>query len=81
MGLESHNFPEWPAAMDMETALAYTGVGERVLQEFERRHIVRFLPKGPNGRKITQRQQLDRMLDMLWDHDGALPPAEDMDFG
>jgi len=26
MGLETHSFPEWPAAMDVQTALATTGI-------------------------------------------------------
>jgi hypothetical protein len=57
MGLESHNFPEWPAAMDVQTALAYTGVGERVWGLGHNRQYVQFVR--PNGDHILNAHPLD----------------------
>ncbi|WP_380925404.1 hypothetical protein [Sphingomonas leidyi] len=56
-------------------ALAYTGVAETKLKEWERRGLVRFRASGPNGLKITQRAQLDEALNQEF-----AGVAEDMEF-
>lgn len=78
MGVERLSFA--PAAMDRDTALAYTSFGEEVLRDLEKRGIVRFLPMGPHGRKITQRRDLDRALAVMFANGGDLPVDEDMAF-
>lgn len=81
MGVQLEKFPEWPATMDRSTALAYSGVSEATLAEFEKRGIIRFLAQGPRRKMITPRAGLDRMIEALWATGGALPASEDFDFG
>jgi len=75
---EKHNdhLPFWPAAMSRPLALAFTGVSEAQMREWERTRVVRFVARGPNGAKITERCQLEEALRQLF---GDL--SSDMDFG
>ena len=54
--------PDWPAAMSRELALAYTGVAQSQLREWERSGSVVFIPRGPRGAKIALRTALDSAL-------------------
>jgi len=54
--------PEWPAAMSRELALAYTGVAQSQLREWERSGSVVFIPRGSRGAKIALRTALDSAL-------------------
>ena len=77
MGLALAQLPDWPAAMNRETALAYTGVAEAQLRAWEKAGRVRFTPRGPKGAMLTQRSQLDDALRDLFAGD----VSEDLDFG
>ncbi|MDR6851040.1 hypothetical protein J2Y54_000533 [Sphingomonas sp. BE123] len=59
--------PFWPAAMPRAMALAYTGVAETQLKDWERRGLVRFRPRGPRGQMIAPRVDLDAALASLFD--------------
>lgn len=78
MGAEKHDatLPFWPAAMTRPMALAYTSASETQMSEWERAGVVRFVARGPNGAKITERVQLDDAVRALF-----AGVAEDMDFG
>lgn len=80
MGLPIENLPDFPASMNREWALAYTGVAEATLQEYERLGIVKFRPVGPRGSMVARKVDLQRMLDFIFERGDALPPSEDMDF-
>lgn len=58
--------PDWPAAMSRELALAYTGVAQAQLREWERSGSVVFIPRGPRGAKIALRSALDSALATLF---------------
>lgn len=58
--------PNWPAAMSRELALAYTGVAQSQLREWERSGSVVFIPRGPRGAKIALRSALDSALATLF---------------
>lgn len=79
MGLPLERFPDWPAALDWEQALAYTGLAEVELKRRARGGEVTFLPKGPNGKIVARREELDALLLKIWSADAAA--SEDMDFG
>ena len=55
-------FPTWPAAMNRDLALAYTGVAETQMKEWERSGVVRFVHRGPSGQAIAPRADLDAAL-------------------
>jgi len=59
-------YPDWPAGMTRDLALAYTGVAETQLREWERRGLVRFCPRGPRGAAIAARTSLDAALSTLF---------------
>ncbi len=65
MGLALEKLPDWPAGMNREWALAYTGVAEAQLKEWERTGRVRFRSRGPNGQRIALRSDLDDALRSL----------------
>ncbi len=70
--------PDWPAAMSRELALAYTGVAQCQLCEWERSGAIIFLPIGPRGQKIALRSALDCALDAMFErYDQSI----DFDFG
>jgi len=70
--------PDWPAAMSRELALAYTGVAQCQLREWERSGAILFLPIGPRGQKIAVRSALDSALNALFErYDQSI----DFDFG
>jgi hypothetical protein len=60
------SMPDWPAGMTRDLALAYTGVAEAQLREWERRGLVRFCPRGPRGAAIAARTSLDAALSTLF---------------
>lgn len=67
--------PDWPAAMPRALALAYTGVADAQLKEWERRGLVSFRPRGPRGAPIATRASLDLALQTLF----SSPVADDGD--
>ncbi len=74
------DLPEWPAALGVSEALAYTGLSE---SELRRRTIsgeITFKAIGPNGRKLCSREQLDLVIKPIW-AGARSAPLEDMDFG
>jgi hypothetical protein len=60
------NLPDWPVAMTRDVALAYTGVAEAQLREWERRGTVRFCMRGPRGAAIAARSSLDAAVQSLF---------------
>lgn len=76
MGLPLERLPDWPAAMDWETALAFTGVGEAQLRAWQRKGKVRFVPRGPRGAMLALRSDLETALAEMFG-DSA---SEDMSF-
>jgi hypothetical protein len=66
MGLALERLPDWPVAMTRELALAYTGVAEAQLREWERRGTVRFCLRGPRGAAIAARSSLDAAVHSLF---------------
>jgi hypothetical protein len=71
--------PDWPAAMDRSNALVFTGVAETVLRQYERLGVIRFKPVGPHGAKVARKEDLQRMLNCIFELGDDLPPSEDMD--
>lgn len=59
--------PDWPAAMPRDVALAYTGVAATQMDEWVRRGLVRFTPRGPRGQLIAPKLDLDAALLSLFD--------------
>ena len=76
MGLALADLPDWPAGMNRETALAYTGIGEAQLREWEKTGKVNFRPRGPKGAMLALRCDLDTALADLFNSD----LAEDLGF-
>lgn len=66
MGLAITQLPHWPAAMNRDLALAYTGVADAQLREWESRGTVRFRQRGPRGAAIAPRTDLDAALELLF---------------
>ena len=79
MGIALSKLPAWPAAMDRETALAYTQVAEVQLRAWEKAGKVRFRPRGPRGSMVALRASLDAALEETLGGDITL--LEDLDFG
>jgi hypothetical protein len=81
MGFALEKWPDWPAGMNRDLALAYTGVGEAQLREWESRGLVRFRQRGPRGAAIAPRADLDAALLLLFGapsgEDGAIEFDED----
>lgn len=77
MGLALEQLPDWPAGMNRELALAYTGVADAQLRAWERACVVNFRPRGPRGAMLALRSELDAALSTLF----AAPTDEDLDFG
>lgn len=75
---EKHDLPLpfWPAAMSRSMALAYTGVAEAQLREWERARKIVFRARGPRGAMIALRSELDAALAELF-----ADASEDLDFG
>jgi hypothetical protein len=74
MGLALSRLPDWPAGMNRDVALAYTGVAEAQMREWESRGIVRFRQRGPRGAAIAPRADLDAALEQLF---GSVAGADD----
>lgn len=70
-------YPDWPAAMSREVALAYTGVAEVQLRAWERAGKVTFRPRGPRGAMLALRADLDAALTAMF----TSTVDEDLDFG
>ena len=77
MGQPLEKLPAWPAAVNRRDALAYTGVAETQMKEWQRRGLVRFQPRGPNGAMICRIADLDAALEALF----VTGSAEDLDVG
>ncbi len=77
MGLALEQWPDWPAGMNREVALAYTGVAEAQLRQWERSGKVSFRARGPRGAMVALRSDLDAALADMF----ATTVAEDLDFG
>lgn len=71
------DLPDWPAAMNRDAALAYTGVAEAQLREWERAGRVQFRARGPRGGALALRSDLDAALAHLF----TAEMEEDLDFG
>ncbi|MBW6522425.1 hypothetical protein KZ810_02845 [Sphingomonas sp. RHCKR47] len=78
MGMALHQLPDWPAGMNRETALAYTGVAETQLRAWEKAGKVTFRARGPNGAAVALRVDLDAALAGLF---ASSANDEDFDFG
>lgn len=74
MRLALERMPYWPVAMTREIALAYTGVADAQLREWESRGVVRFRQRGPRGAAIAPRTDLDAALEVLF---GAAAGADE----
>ena len=74
MGLALAQLPDWPACMTREAALAYTGVAEAQMREWESRGLVRFRQRGPRGAAIAPRADLDAAVETLF---AAVAGADD----
>ena len=66
MGLPAVQYPAWPAAMNRDYALAYTGVSEVQLNEWVRAGRVKFRPRGPRGQMLALKIDLDQALMSLF---------------
>jgi hypothetical protein len=77
------DLPDWPAALDVQEALAYSRLSESEMRRRVAKGEIVFKPVGPNGKKVCLREQLDVLLKSIWsDRTGAPPtPMEDLDFG
>jgi predicted site-specific integrase-resolvase len=62
MGLPLEKLPDWPAGLNRQGALDYSGVSEAQLREWQKRGQVRFLPRGPNGAMLCMRSDVDAAL-------------------
>lgn len=71
------HYPDWPAAMSRDLALAYTGVAEVQLRAWERGGKVNFRARGPRGAMLALRSDLDTALNELF----TSTVEEDFDFG
>lgn len=71
MGMALEKLPHWPAGMNRELALAYTGVSVEQMREWERAGKVRFRPRGPRGQMLALRSDLDSALDELFGTGGG----------
>lgn len=71
---------DWPAGLDAQEAVEYTGLASVEIQRAEREGHLVFKRLGPHGRKICPREQLDRLMTRLW-ADARGDPLDDMDFG
>ncbi|ANC88243.1 hypothetical protein [Sphingomonas sp. NIC1] len=76
MGMALEKLPHWPAAMSRDLALAYTGVADSQMREWESRGLVRFAPRGPRGASIVPRTDLDAALELLFGAGGVSDPIE-----
>jgi len=75
--LALRDLPDWPAAMNRDTALAYTQVAEAQLRAWERAGRVSFRARGPRGGALALRSDLDAALVDMFTAD----TEEDLDFG
>jgi hypothetical protein len=80
MGMALERLPAWPAAMNRELALAYTGVSEVQLRQWEKAGKVLFRARGPMGSMLALKSQLDDALVELF-APGVADIGEDLDFG
>jgi hypothetical protein len=75
--LKLADLPDWPAALTMDEAIAFTGMGEAVIRQWSRSGKVRFLPRGPKGALVALKTDLQAALADMFTKD----VAEDLDFG
>lgn len=67
MGLALEKLPDWPAAMNREMALAYTGVSTEQMRDWEKTGRVRFRARGPHRSMLCLRSDLEEALASLFD--------------
>jgi hypothetical protein len=79
MGMAMEKLPHWPAAMNRDLALAYTGVADAQMREWESRGQVRFRLRGPHGAAIAPRADLDAALDTLFGSAGGVDDPIEFD--
>lgn len=79
MGLPLEKLPDFPESMNREWALAYTGVADATLKQYERLGIVRFRAVGPRGAMMARKADLQRMINLIYELGDDLPASEDMD--
>ena len=72
--------PDWPACLDLEGAVLYTGLAQAEIAKATREGRLTFKSIGPRGRKVCPRAQLDALLAHIW-AEGTGEPLDDMDFG
>ncbi len=80
MSIPLGTLPDFPEAMNRELAIAYTGISDSIIREYERLGIVRFKPVGPRGAMVARKADLQRMLEFIFERGDNLPPSEDMEF-
>lgn len=79
MGVPLDRLPDWPASLDRQAAMAFTGVSETKLREWVKLGKVRFRPIGQNAAMVALRSELEVALRA--EFTGAtLDAAEDLDF-
>lgn len=75
-----HVVRDWPASLDAQEAVSYTGLAPSEITRASREGKLTFKPLGPRGRKVCLRAQLDGLLQQIWSETSG-EPLEDMDFG
>ncbi|MGI4877564.1 MAG: hypothetical protein ACRYG4_08770 [Janthinobacterium lividum] len=80
MAIALAQMPDWPAAMDWPTALAYLGIADATLRGYAQQGRVRFLATGPNGKRMARRVQLDELLVEIFTNTPT-SIGEDFNFG
>lgn len=80
-GLRLKDLPDWPACLDRDEAMAYTGLSTSELQKATRAGKLIWKPVGARGRLVVARPQLDNYLASLFSDGVSSELLEDMDFG
>jgi hypothetical protein len=75
--LAVQHWPNWPAAMTRDVALAYTGVADAQMKAWMKDGKVSFRSRGPNGAMLALRSDLDAALVEMF----TSTQAEDFEFG
>jgi hypothetical protein len=78
--IAAHSLAFKPAAMDVDTAIAYSGLAKTELLRHEKEGRLTFKPIGPHGKLVCPTAQIDALIAALW-ADGKGQPLEDFDFG
>ena len=70
----------WPALLNREQTLAFSGLSESVLRRCEREGKISFKALGPHGSHVVPREQVETLLRCLW-AEAVNEPIDDMDMG